>query len=396
MNKSSSIEADKDIKWIDYVVVFLLLSISGSPLVSSLTQYIYILSVVLFLFLSVTNKTAVLTKRFICVGTALVLLYSLQFVFVRDVSLQADVNRFAIIYSGFLAVTIVGYKFRYVYLRVMMFVCTVSLVGFSANFVIGQFPGITVGRTVSILIYNYYPISTLESNGLRNCGMFWEPGAFQGYIMLSFIMFMDDFRGFYQRYKLSFFVMTIALITTFSTTGYVVFTLYLFIVFFEKIKESPMMLVLMIVLALGAIWAFSEFDFLGEKIMNEYEDAQNLNAGDVSWSRTGSALIAWDNILKHPLIGNGFLMSAQYGSLSEEMSGMGNGFFGAMNQFGILFIAFYLHFLYMNAPANGKLYRWAFVLLVVLMLNGEFFLNYPMFWALMFVRIQPNEIINII
>ena len=97
MNKSSSIEADKDIKWIDYVVVFLLLSISGSPLVSSLTQYIYILSVVLFLFLSVTNKTAVLTKRFICVGTALVLLYSLQFVFVRDVSLQADVNRFAII-----------------------------------------------------------------------------------------------------------------------------------------------------------------------------------------------------------------------------------------------------------------------------------------------------------
>ena len=149
------------------------------------------------------------------------------------------------------------------------------------------------------------------------------------------------------------------------------------------------MLFLTVALLSFAVWAFNHYDFLGQKIFEEYEEALEIGEGDVSWSRFGSAIIAWNNVLNHPFTGNGFKMSALYGELAEDMSGMGNGFFGAMNQLGIPFILYYLYLLFKNAPVMNNLYRWGYILLIVFLLNGEFFLNYPMFWALMFVK-YPN------
>ena len=125
-------------------------------------------------------------------------------------------------------------------------------------------------------------------------------------------------------------------------------------------------------------------------MINEYDSAKDIGAGDVSWTRMGSAVIAWQNVLKHPLIGNGFMMTALYGNLAEYMTGMGNGFFGVMNQLGIPFVLFYLYLLFKNSPSDERRNKLGLVLLVILMTNGEFFLNYPMFWALMFI-IYPKS-----
>lgn len=379
------------IRTIDYFVVFLLLCISGNPLVGSFTEYIYIFTAVLLIVLAANYKTPLMTKKFLLVGGSLITLYVLQFVFVGNVSPAADINHFAKIYCGFIAVTIADSKFRLAYLKVMTYIAFASLVGVLFNLTIGQFPGFVVDRNVSVLIYNYHPSSFNSMEGLfRNCGMFWEPGAFQGYIILAFLMFMDDFKAFYNKHTKSFWILAVALVSTYSTTGYVVFALYLFLVFSENIKKSPLALIMTVLLVLVAVWAFLKFDFLGEKMMNEYESAQEVGEGDVSWTRMGSAVIAWQNVLRHPLIGNGFLMTALYGNLAEYMEGMGNGFFGAMNQLGIPFILLYLFLLFKNVTANNTLYRCGFVLLVVLMINGEFFLNYPMFWSLMFIK-YPSE-----
>lgn len=385
MNNTLFIDEKQKIKRSDYFVVFLLLCISGNPLVQSFTEYIYIIVVIFLLILSAKKKSPVFTGRIKYFFTVLFLLYVSQFLIVRDVSLPADVNHFAKIYSGCLVILLMGYAFRYIYMRVMTFLCVISFIGFVVNIIIGQFPGIEVDRHVSILLYNYYP----DSPGLRNCGMFWEPGAFQGYIMLVFLMYMNDFRLFYRKHKRNFWILTIALITTFSTTGFVVFAFYLFFVFSGNIRKSPIMLFLTIALIYIAVWAFYQYDFLGEKIIKEYEDALEISEGDVSWSRFGSAIVAWNNVLNHPFTGNGFKMSALYGELAEYMSGMGNGFFGAMNQLGIPFLFFYLFLLYRNAPVMSNLNRLGFVFLIVLLLNGEFFLNYPLYWALLFVK-YPN------
>lgn len=391
MNKLTYRINNRLIRGIDYITVFLLLCISGNPLVGSFTEYINIITAVLLVILSIHYKTPLMTNRFRLVGVILILLYVLQFVFVGDISLPADINHFAKIFCGFLAVSITGYRFRLAYLRVMTFVAVASLIGLALNLTVGQFPGFVIDRNVSVLFYNYHPSSFQAMEGMfRNCGMFWEPGAFQGYIMLAFLMFMDDFKAFYNKYTKSFWILTVALVTTYSTTGYVVFALYMFLVFSENIKKSPLMLIMTVILVLFFVWAFLRFDFLGEKMMNEYESAQEVGEGDVSWTRMGSAVIAWQNVLRHPLIGNGFLMTALYGNLAEYMEGMGNGFFGAMNQLGIPFILLYLFLLFKNAPATKTLYRWGFVLLVILMINGEFFLNYPMFWSLMFIK-YPSE-----
>lgn len=381
------ITRDKElhIKRFDYFVVFLLLCISGNPLVGSFTKYIYIISAVFLFVVSLNNKRTIGSPQLTRVLLFLLTLFFLQFIVVRDVSIAADINHLAKIYSGFLVVTLVGLRFRYCYFRLMTVICAISLIGFSFNVFWGSFPGIPVNLQVSVFLYNYIP-RVFTENVLRNCGMFWEPGAFQGYIMLVFLMYMNEFNQFYKEHKYSFFILVAALITTFSTTGYIVFLLFLFIVLFGEIKKSPLAFVLICAVGVGAFIAFNSLDFLGDKIQNEYESAQYIRVGDVSHTRMGSAIIAWENVLRHPFIGNGFNMTALYGYLAEYMEGMGNGFFGAMNQLGIPFVLYYINLVYRNTPLMSIRYRQGFVLLIVLLLNGEFFLNYSLFWALLFVK----------
>ena len=73
------------------------------------------------------------------------------------------------------------------------------------------------------------------------------------------------------------------------------------------------------------------------------------------------------------------------------MSGSGNGFTGAVNVFGIVAIYMYLICLYRKIPYVHKSEKLLFVIGVVLLINGEFFLNYPMFWGLLFINISKEK-----
>lgn len=375
---------------LDYLVVFWILAISGNPLVSESTEYLYIISAFLLLLLMAFKRPQIWQGTG-WLAFALVVLFVLQYVFLDKVSIKADINYIAKLACAFMAASLLGERFRYAYMKVMTFVCAVSLLGYAANLVVGVFPGIRTDRYVSIFLYNFIPSSIYSGTGVRNCGMFWEPGAFQGYIMLALMMYLYEFRDFYNNNKTSFWILVIALLTTRSTTGYVVFMAYLAGVLVSQTKKAPLTLFLFALLVAGGLWAFGHFDFLGEKISLEYENAVEMDAGDVSWTRMGSAMIAWNNVLRHPLIGNGFLLDSMYGSLGQYMTGSGNGFFGAMNVLGIPFFLLYLLLLYKNYPARSWLPRLWFVFLVSMLLNGEFFLNFPMFWALIFIRYPDNE-----
>lgn len=373
---------------IDLFLVFWLICISGNPLFSQYGgKYIYAATAMGAFVFSIHYRKDLYSKKLGLWLLGSCVLFMLQAIILSEVSLLANTNFIARLYLGFLITSFLGDKFRYTYMRVMYYIALLSLILWGINHVI-EIPGIEFSRYRSIIFYNYFR-GAQGQNGifnLRNCGMFWEPGAFQGFIMLVPLMFIGQIRELMQQYKKECIVLFLALISTMSTTGYVVFAVLTILIIIKDIQNVAFKFIVAFSAMAIFIWAYNTFDFLGNKIENQYESAMMLGSSEASWSRLGSMQIDIENIMKHPIIGNGFSMREKYGLLGDEMGGAGNGFSGVVNMLGIPFMFFYFLNLFKNAPATTRYMSMIVPFIVILLLNGEYFMNYPLFWSLLFVQ----------
>ena len=374
----------RNIRKSDYIVAFLIICASGNPLVVLTTKWSAIILALLMLLMCYYNKKALVNYKLIKLLFGFTLLFSFQKLLLTDTSLPAEINFLAKLYAVFLASNFLGAKFRYTYFKVIYWISLLSLVCFALNS-LGLTFGINFDRYRSIFLYN----NIIEIDSIRNSGMFWEPGAFQGYIILVFLLYLKEWKPFWTKHKKECIILSVALLTTLSTTGYLVFCCYIiYILFVSKINKLIKVSFLLILL-IACTYAYSNIDFLGEKIEEQYENAQDLSAGDVSWTRMGALMIDIQHIKKHPMIGNGFVMASRYGVLGNKMHGSGNGFTGAINMFGIPCILIYLILVYRNLNFTN-LQKIFFVSIIIILLNGEFFLNYPLFWGLIFINIPQS------
>lgn len=376
---------DKDLSYKDNLYAYLLLCVSGNPFLPEVfTEWIYI--VVAFI-LFILNFNRLLNdkadgNRFLKWIIGFAVLFAAQFVVLSSVSIPADVNFLAKFSISFIIPCILGLKFRYAYFRAISFTAAVSLIFYSIYCLTGWYTGLSFGRDNSILIYN----QLIGDDIPRNSGMFWEPGAFQGYINLVPLLFIDNLKQLWEQERFSCVILTLALLTTFSTTGYIVFMVIILSKIILGIHNKFSKFAISIILIFVVIYVFTSLDFLGEKIQEQYQSALIVEQGDASWSRFGAAVVDYYEIARHPFIGNGFLMEARYPTLVELMSGSGNGFTGAINMFGLIIIIIYLMQLYKYSPGQKKVDKCIFIIAIVLLLQGEFFLNFPAFWALLFIK----------
>ena len=209
--------------------------------------------------------------------------------------------------------------------------------------------------------------------------------------MLAFLFYINDYKELWEKYRRKCIILTLALLTTFSTTGYIVYALYVaYIIFSSQINYCIKSVVACIMFVCCAL-AYYNVDFLGNKIEEQYHDAMNLDSNEASWSRMGAMKIDLQHISRHPIVGNGFVMTSRYGKLGAEMAGAGNGFTGAINILGIPCIVIYFCSIYRSLNFNKK-QKSIYILLIIILLNGEFFLNYPLFWGLPFIKIPSNRL----
>ncbi len=374
-----------------YFLVFMLIAVSGNPLFPYLTEWSFILFAALLSFVAVVSRKPLISRLLLVIFAAFSFLFLLQYLGLEKVSIPANVNRLAKIYCGFLVMTIVGTQFRETFLRVMVFICAVSLVGWAYLVVQGSMPGLEFGRYTSLFFFNLtHEIEPEYGFTIRNSGMFWEPGAFQGYINLAILLYLGDFRKFFSEHKKSFLILSLALVTTQSTTGYIVYAFLMAFFIFTSIRRFWIKVFVLSCVGAAAVWGFTSIDFLIDKFKEEYVRAHELRPGDSDWSRSGAAIIAVENLKRHPYIGNGDLMESRYLGLGNDMDGSGNGFFGELNVIGIPAMLVYLFLLFRYYPYKKK-YKFIFVFTVILLLQGESFLNYPIFYALYFIQYPPPE-----
>lgn len=369
----------------EYVLMFLLLCISGNPLfVYSDSRWLYIIFAILLAIVCKNRKRQMYNKRFVTFALATLMLFAAQLFLIDVVSVPADINFIAKLYIAFLSASYFGNRFREVYLRTIVFVCLISIPFFLVNLVSTIDFGFRIDRYRTIVLFNY--ICTSVADMRRNSGMFWEPGAFQGYIMLVPILFYDKLRYLIQSNKVACIILSVAILTTKSTTAYLTLAAFVCMTLLISNKINVIYKVLLLAIS-GVVMVYFVWtqDFMGAKIMAQVEDTQNMRDGEASWSRTGAMVIDFYNICRHPVIGNGFVLSSRYGELGDEMSGAGNGLTGSINMFGIPYILFFFISLFKNFREFAYSKRLVVVAVIVLLTFGEYFLNYPLFWTLLFM-----------
>lgn len=368
----------------DYLLILVILAISRFPILGSMDIYfIFISSIILLLEFRVGFKNLLNSNKFLTWIGLLILVFSIHKYNLGEISVPASINYLLRILIAFYFARAIGVNFKYKYYNVIFILSFISLIGYSLN-LIGLNFGFEIGRHYSLIFYD----SLIDSGGfIRNNGPFWEPGAFAGYIAILFLLFIENPEHIFKNKKKSLIIF-IALITTFSTMGYLVVALLIFLLYTKKTKKIKLILLLPFFI-IGSFYIMS-LDFIGKKINEQYVEAIESDENKILFSRFGSIVIDYYYFQKNPLTGNGLPMKTRYADHidffeEEDLGGFGNGFSNFLASFGVIFVLIF----YLKSANNlyklktSKIY---YAIILTLILFGEQFINHPFIWTLLFIN----------
>lgn len=374
-------------------LVTLLLVFSGNPFLSQF-QWLNIICGLGFFIFWVKNsnnrhKSSELFKYLLII----LAIFAIQTILLGWNSFPAIVNFCCKLFWGASIYLYLGYRFRYIYFKVITIFALISLICWGLTLVHLIIPGIECPRGSTIIFYTYVTDFFSGEISLRNSGFAWEAGAFGAYLVLTIILFINDIDYLLFIKRRSFMLIILALLTTMSTTSYLALFLVILCFFLLKVK-SRWKYVYVGLVVVSSLYVFKEIDFLQSKI-----DEQTTNAfesrGDFNSTRLGSFLFDLNYIEKHPLFGNGLHSKTRYADhpLLIELwnkgkeAQSGNGFSGIIASMGIVFMLLYFYTL-----LNENRYSISIgdsiviVMSLITLLFGEPLLNYPLMLGLPFIK----------
>ena len=383
--------------------MMLFLSLCGNVFVNSMTSYAYVLVALYFIYKYISDfkikylVTPVLKSGVITIISCFTVLFVLQYFIFDWNTVPGLINHISKFIVGAGVVAYFGVRFRLVLFKTMYVLCFISLPLWLYQFVKGSGVGgfdWALGKT--IIIYCYRASADIA----RNCGFFWEPGAMGGYIVFSFLLFFDDLGDLFKCYKKECIVMFLTLLSTQSSAAYIDFGLLLIVYVLVSMKSKAKIFLLPIVVV-SALYVYNSAEFLSEKINHQNEMASKMTIGEFSSTRAGTIMFDLHYIQKHPLIGNGLHERTRLADhdyirkmlKSGDMAAMGNGLSDQIAKWGLVYIfIFCLVFFKMNRtlPLEKRI---CFLALVAVILQGECFLNYPLFLSIPLIRIKDGEIL---
>lgn len=397
----------------DYLFVLLLMCFSGNQafITGPRQEPLLALMVLVAVLRMIKLRRGVETQTFLLVTFSYLAILLIQMISSSHVSLVTQLGFLSKLVVGAGVVSTVRF-FRLAFLRVMVWLAVLSLVFHIPN-VLAALVGVQVYKflgpiadlvgadptgvnlRVNVLLHNF-----MGGEGVfRNAGMFWEPGAFSGYLLLA-LVFLATIQSelpplILKRWRA---VLVVAELSTLSTTGYLFLPFALFTFRLVALEERRdvvnrllwvLLFLLLLVPASTFLW---QLDFVGPKIETLFARAVNQDAG---WqvSRFGAVIFDWTHIQERPLFGWGQSNTALY-SLFPSLEGYatGNGLTGYVRQMGAAGLLLFLVFFWTGLGRIGvtKWTRTMVFSIVVFQLNGEQFLTYPLYLGLHFIRLERN------
>ena len=254
---------------------------------------------------------------------------------------------------AYMSIKIVGFAFFKYFLRIIFYGSVISIPLFIIQLIfydeLFSFIGI-LQNNIDFFSYRndeyanllFYTIDGYAASA-RNSGFFWEPKGFANVLVLSIIINYLLNKTIFNKYGIVFFI---ALITTFSTTGYISFLFILILIILNQKKFRTIVLILVI----PAAFFVSQLDFMYEKIIYEFsltEDYKKLlnekrsfKRNAISLGRIGSFIVDFQDFQKKPILGYGFQREERTQNRWIKLVRV-NGFSDLLVTYGILGLIFY-------------------------------------------------------
>lgn len=384
--------------YVDNLAMYLLIAVSGSPFfyingTGTIISFFVTLGLLIF---SVANGWVNVSNRaFTYLGIALVIiaistiLQILGCGFFPYRYLNKFLTRFIL---GFFVLCIVQKDFFKYYIKVMFFLGIIGLFFHITTQLIPSFFNFLITKVVPhipnqfdtakqkiwhnqhIIIFDFW-----QHDIFRNSGAFWEPGANAGFTLLALFFNMFIFNKKLSDKKNLLFIAVV--ISTLSTAGFIALIFLLFINPQYRTK-IPLKIASFICFFLVAQYAFTTFDFLGTKLI---EQINNFSAGNAHTSRFASARLDLETFQKYPF---GFSSLDLRGGLRDEDDFRTNGVFILLSNYGIILFIFYFvlsyigikrAFKFVNPLSKPRLDSIYFISFIILISLSENYFERPLF-----------------
>lgn len=341
-------------KFIDYILVLSALLITASPfffLVSVLVPFTFMVIICAY---ALYKKKLRNSKKIFLVLIAVYALITIQWVLYGGFSPAGIYKPLLIFFTPYILFRLLGWKY---------FKCLFDIIYYSSIFTFPIYLLQSIFQPVNALVIKAMDIafpyawtdwprtilfySMPRESGfllLRNSGIFHEPGAFSLYLMLAIIINTFFTRKALERKNI---ILAIILLTTFSTTGYILLILFLA----YAIPKSKMNLILkylvFFIMIIITINTFRSENFLKEKIEEHYSSqVYAIEHNEVGQGRFFAFFKSFEGFRQNFFFGKGILVANQSVIGGIRNSGFGWGFMGFLACYGIIFGFIYLLFYY--------------------------------------------------
>lgn len=247
---------------------------------------------------------------------------------------------------------------------------------------------------LNILIYTLEPVSLTSKFAIpRNPGFAWEPGVYASFLNLAIFSLLIT-KKFKVLGDIKFWVLSVTLLTTMSTTGYSIFLIIL--TFFAYNQKSKYFVALVpVIIVLGAY--ISTLPFMADKLMevsefNTDEIVYYSTKYDIEYrpQRFESLQIDLIDFLNNPILGYGGHTEERWvvkaGALINTSSGIGN----LLAIFGLVGTVFFIYQMIKSSKDLSETFGYKgsyFLIIIILMISVSYALILtPFFMCFWLIR----------
>lgn len=222
----------------------------------------------------------------------------------------------------------------------------------------------------SLLLFNVPNTHIYEGKGvgpfMRNCGFAWEPGLFASFVCIAIyfnLLIKKRIKG-----NTSFYILTLGLLSTFSTTGYSAYLLIMANYFIAQNAKKPTK-ILYILLGIPAFLYIMNLPFMAEKIKeenqnenfvydnNQYTSYLESEGTAITVRRWEGILMDYLNIQDKPVLGYGTKNNSYVNTHISPYLITSNDIVGTFARFGILLGLLINIIFIINARYIDKLFK---------------------------------------
>lgn len=290
----------------------------------------------------------------------------------------------AYLISAFLTID----KFIEYYTKIMVFLAAVSIPLFFLGFIfpsfvfkLPQFQPVAHVSYYNMMIYEYKYSVLAYCLETRNSSIFWEPGAYAFFINLA-LFFVIDKGDFTKKTNISITILIAALITTLSTTGFLIFGLLAWLYLKKNKKSSKILVALIAVIVLVLLSTSMEGFEAGttEKFLKLASDSQHIiHRLDIDDLQNAFGVnFLW------PLIG------LTFEGYEAAIGSAANSIIYYSISLGLIFGGTLLALLFHQRKSFSKDARLVYVLMLLLSLSSESLMLKPLILYLCFAQSQAG------